>query len=78
MQRAGIEPDSPASSIHEWLKNFISARTLMPRGGRLGKGPVRLGDQLCGASGWSAEVDADVEVEVFGEEALEFAAFGDP
>jgi hypothetical protein len=28
--------------------------------------PVRFGDRLCLASGWSAEVDADVEVEVLG------------
>lgn len=28
--------------------------------------PVRFRDQLCGASGRSAEVDADVEVEVLG------------
>jgi hypothetical protein len=39
---------------------------LMPRGGRCEALPIWLEDQLCGASGWSAEVDADVEVEVLG------------
>jgi hypothetical protein len=40
--------------------------THMPRGGRCDALPIWLEDQLCGASGWSAEVDADVEVEVLG------------
>jgi hypothetical protein len=36
------------------------------------------GDWLGCPAGPAAEVDADVEVKVFGEEVLEFAAFDDP
>jgi hypothetical protein len=37
-----------------------------------------LGVGLRFAPGWPSEVDADVEIEVLGEEVLEFAAFDDP